>query len=623
MAIGCSPTEVEAHLLQHDFKKFMCPYCHIGFNDINEIKEHMSLEHSTNFLFVATRQSTIKYIYLGDTCDYTKFKFFICTNAEALNCMQPNLGAKDHKIQRDYWHADQVKSPYIRPLPQIRFKNTKKEFFGWYKDYIERTSADPPITYKCITDKAASEIGRIENSMCTNLSCDCSATVPIKDKTGLKPYFDHLNEHFCFESDIEKDAISHRMLKHPKSPIVYLQVETHFEQTTVKLMRCTFRCKIDTCNTEFDMVSTLKKHHLQMHPDEVLIMEVKQRTLLVYSNDPSQTIAECRIENNRFTFGQWFSCDGKAFVGNRAEALLHHPSPCSAKNFKLHSNLTLLHNNDHDEMLRNLAAENQSQYRMYLFECMNCSELFESIEAVLKHHQNTISHRISSVKFVAKKLVGCAHCTAVSTLDGIKHHCSLKHQGQSWAPANIYNNNKFYCGFCNYIFATACILMNHFRHFHHYAETYTNALFERLDLNQTRLNDCLFEAACCPDQTFDQLRDFIRHAAKCGRIFKCSECKFEAVKMDRIVSHYRTAHGTRSDQIIKELQDIKEFLNSASLLGMRIHFPCGLIVTRRSIKDTHFEITKLKQALLEHIKNVWSAESPQIHRGLCQSQAEQ
>lgn len=306
--------EVQCHLQGHGFAEFQCLHCKTGYDNVTEIRNHVSIKHPSQFLFIATRKSTAQIVYIGDSCDYTKFKFSVCFNLEALNSMDPLLKSHEqHKTQCSFWLAHQIKRPYSKSISSISFENTTNDLFITYDNYVtmrskahsnethESMTANPEvagtapasakIVYKCITNLAANEIDRVDNSAHTNLMCDCKKSVIIMDENDLKPYLDHLAEHQqCDDIELEKTMIGHRLNKHAISPVTYLKVETGSGIELQKLVRCMFRCRIEGCGEEFETKRAIREHFTLNHRDCALDACIERKITVIHSNIPNLRI---------------------------------------------------------------------------------------------------------------------------------------------------------------------------------------------------------------------------------------------------------------------------------------------------------------------------------------------
>lgn len=133
------------------FELFQCLFCEMGFNTIEEIRQHMSENHPSKFLFVGVRRrknvtvddTNIPYLYCGNSKDYSAYKLLICENHDALNSMDPK-DLSPYSLQKAQKMLN-VKYPifptYSGLIPPIVFKHTqdsdKKFEFIQYEEYKE------------------------------------------------------------------------------------------------------------------------------------------------------------------------------------------------------------------------------------------------------------------------------------------------------------------------------------------------------------------------------------------------------------------------------------------------------------------------------------------------------
>lgn len=133
----------------HEIQEFQCIYCNnsdkIQFNEIGEIKKHMAIMHSSNFLFIGTRYSVdpdndsggdIQIVYAGDMYNHQNYNLYKCTNPEKLSL--PNPYVLDAQQQYE-------EQKNLTPIME-KFKNSipitfRKKFsfvtFDDYKEYLQ------------------------------------------------------------------------------------------------------------------------------------------------------------------------------------------------------------------------------------------------------------------------------------------------------------------------------------------------------------------------------------------------------------------------------------------------------------------------------------------------------
>lgn len=90
---NCCENEVRNHLKSHNYAEFQCLHCNSGFDDVNAIGKHMSLEHASQFLVVAARQSKSNMVYIGDRLDASEFFKYKCKCVDILSHLNPKLEA--------------------------------------------------------------------------------------------------------------------------------------------------------------------------------------------------------------------------------------------------------------------------------------------------------------------------------------------------------------------------------------------------------------------------------------------------------------------------------------------------------------------------------------------------
>lgn len=582
----------------HGFAEFQCLHCETKDNDVVEMRRHMSNDHPSQFLFIGSRQSAGKNVYIGESCDFSQFQFSICSNPEALNSMDPLLKShRQHTSQWSFWSKNQVATPYLGSIPPNSFKESSGDFFITYENYVEMrlrsqmnesmmantpevfdtVSATSETIYKCISDLAASEIARIEDSVYTNLICDCGERVDIPDE-DLMPYLNHLAKHpQCSKdhTDCEDKIIAHRLIEHANSAVAYLKVQIDSGIEVQKLVRCVFQCNIEMCGSEFETKAATKQHFALVHDDCTFDARIKQTITVIHSNDSNQAFATRHIENGQFRLSQLLYCassicsskNSARFVGTRREAILHH-SEVHGLDFEICVKQKLCNHLKMAEELNEVVSENASPYRMLLFECIKCETLFDSPDAVREHNE---SEHDGEVQFMARKLLQCRHCKSICLWKWMGKH----HKGHTNLPST--SANKTNCIFCK----------------GSPIETFTNAQMARFQVNEIPITDCLLTPACCEQK---QLKPFqlVLHLVSC-MTFNCDDCSKSIGNLHEIHRHYRDKHDKSTEDIVKEVQHIKNL--SRALEETRIRFPSGLVMIKFSI-----DATELGQKFDDYLK---------------------
>lgn len=615
--IKCSDMEVQSHLQSHGFDEYQCLHCKASSSDIAQMRIHMTNDHSSHFLFIASRRSTAPIIYIGGAYECSHFKLLLCQFVDALSSMNPKLSMiNQHKTVYDFWMAKQITRVFPTEIPPISFTNNDFSTFVMFDDYEKHrahasepmstngdnhTNNDAAVIYKCLTTLAINEIRRVESSDYTRLKCDCSKSVNITDLNSLKPYIDHLDMHStCFSSENEKTMIAHRVTKHAKSQLAFLQID--LDNHVQKLIRCTFQCHEEHCNVECETKAEMNEHYNRYHQDCLFNSRIKSYTLVIDSNDPEQMFASRAVVADRFQFGQIFQCRiDDEMVASKAEVLLHNQNEHSSNDVEFRMKTLILDTNQYRDALKCIALENASPYRMYLLECINCGSFFDSPDSMHQHFVE--AEHPGDVQFMARKLIACSFCQVIGTFQQLEHHHAAKHANQVFNPVSALH--KMVCGLCNKGLSRNEDLSLHYRSHHSNGENHSNAFLKRLQLNE---NDCEFEPACCLATKYNQLLGLAQHLATCNRTFSCTKfsCTETFENLQQMVDHHIIVHKTSTEDIINDIQHIDELLTSFST--SRIHFPSGLVIIMHSIEASKLE-TKLKAAFIQHINNdIWPTE---------------
>lgn len=132
----CSEHEMQDHLKMHDFAEFQCLHCNNGSNDVAEIRNHMSTEHSSQFLIVASRRARAKMVYIGDCLDKSAFIKYKCKDLNVLSYMDPKLNAHNaNKLYLDMLNANQISEIMFGSVKPKAIDFRKAETLIRYDEY--------------------------------------------------------------------------------------------------------------------------------------------------------------------------------------------------------------------------------------------------------------------------------------------------------------------------------------------------------------------------------------------------------------------------------------------------------------------------------------------------------
>lgn len=611
--VRCSEVEIQRHLKCHGFAEFQCLYCVNHFDDAKRMQMHMSIDHSSHFLFVGIRQSS-QYVYIGDLCDYSaRFKFYACTNEKAMNRMNPKLYAiEQHRTEQQWWNFNQtsfMSEIDVTKVPTFSLERTMEDFFNndvtilSYTEYQSAKGANgiPKTTFKCVSSHAANEIrsmnlGNIENSVYTNLVCNCSKNDRILD--DLKPYLDHLTEcspNGCHvTTDRDEQMIEHRIKKHDNLPIEYIEVNADVKSglEVQKLVKCTFQCNIESCPDQFHTKLAVEQHFRSKHPDCTIGVRLMQKCLVIHSNDPKQKVATTINRIVGFRLCQCFYCNHndhlkngnkvRTFVGTKSDAMLHHQEEhgeWTSFEVLLHKHLLSTKEATFMTFMNRSEVENVHPFRMHVIECLNCTLFFDSFDSLRRHHE--VAKHQNVMQFMPRKLVKCMHCNSMCISKFMTLHHNEKHPNVKTATNNVL------CNICQ----TS-----------EFVERFSNEQLQRFHgIDRIEIENCAYSPSCCNHLKFNDILELILHSISCLS-FNCGECSECSGNLHQIIEHYRNQHNKSDDEIIKEIHNFKHL--SGALLNIHIIFPAGLVMTRRSINGTTFDgmlQNAIAQNIMQHI----------------------
>lgn len=140
---------IQQHLKTHSFSTFQCIHCKSGFEHFSEIKEHMSLQHADNFLFVVARMSKNaaedpdegQFVYMGDMRDSAQYSLSKCCDFEVLSYMDAFEMSPEKLFQSQQEKNREnrtIKVAFDEKIPPIEFITTSNKFFINYHEYKKK-----------------------------------------------------------------------------------------------------------------------------------------------------------------------------------------------------------------------------------------------------------------------------------------------------------------------------------------------------------------------------------------------------------------------------------------------------------------------------------------------------
>lgn len=461
---------------------------------------------------------------------------------------------------------------------------------------LERTLAavvgdGPTITYKCISTEMAKDLENAHKSSYPSLLCKyCTEFIKMDTKNGLVPLITHLENPVCKKkakcteiSCLEKSMLQHRIKGKcdQKDEIVFLQEEKTWNTLVYKLVRCQFRCLAPLCpvtekGIPFNNLYSLKKHHKDSHSLRYLRSAIIHKSTVIQSNDAEQPIGSVHVESQQYSLNDTFWCNRHGTnIGTRLCALEHHNNFHSKQNFEFSIKTVLLankpvHNDDH---------------KLVVLECEHCSKFFGSVESIDAHMIAIRKNNPNTALYTIKRLLVCAECKIVSTLDGLKTHYLAKHSEKALIPMHPIDHTC--CGLCR---APVRNREKHYESSHQRGDTVNNKVLQSLGLNQIDLNNCQFTPGCCTEMRFSPIDNCINYILLCKHRLICigENCSdVEPFQQPQgLATHRRIVHDEDTKQILNYIHDVKRVM--PLLANMKIYFPNGFVTTKSAIEDTVF-----------------------------------
>lgn len=553
-----------------------------GFNTIHGIREHMSLEHSSNYLLVGARRTSklndesadkIQLVHVGESQENSLHNLAKCSMPNALNSMNP---------------MELIPSQQLVSLEKlnIEFQNLKTILSGSVPRILGATSFDIikydkyekliplNIQYKCITDEVVNDVNDIESYI--DRSKDFDST-----KTCEESFFGAV-----------QSFLRHRCQKHSAHPIVFLQIEQRAQFRVHKIVRCNFQCQ--RCHATFITRSELIRHFNNTHPNHWIAAIILMESQVIESSEPKSS----SVQSVDFFYSSALACvqsECMRMIGSRTQAIEHHNQH--------HHHDTMDNINEFEFAVGEKIVKNAPQeiaayvreineiHQMHLFECHHCKKLFESLAKIEQHSmggQCTEDGVELELRFSMNKLFRCREDNVIQTFAGMKIHYENKHSGKQCTPVNVLFPNV-YCGLCDYNYKKNNDLNSHYDEKHaRGGDSYSDAILKSMKLDKIDTNQCKYTLGCCTNEEQNQLDSIVDHLMKCERRFVCEQCpncKFSSAIsfVLHCMEHDTNANGVK---IVGNLQNIKTFLSL--LQNMTILMPNGLVLAMAEIVNTAF-----------------------------------
>lgn len=615
--VDCKPQLLREHLLSyHSFKEFECIFCEYNSNDVNEIREHMSLHHPSKPLFIATRftrtpdaePEEAQLVYIGNMLDHSRYTLWTCSNHEALNKMNPNeldismqqaeIISNAHLSTKELFEG-QI-PPFIpdSAIPFLNFEDYQKWSSRKTMQAVNEEQADTKhslAAYICIDTKVADDLLSISKSHYKSRLCiGCNAFNEIKDGSDINSYLEHLigectGNRCARQYSSVRDVIRHRF----KSKDHLTQKCTLLQRVPIleawHLVVCAFKCAY--CSFKGYTYCEIIKHHGSKHVNHFMIFHVAQNSTLIHSRAQNSPV----YQTSRISIYKMFHCQKcDRSLGTTEDATQHYyEKHMCEENFEIQLK-TYVDGEDLDE----LKLKSTGALSLHVLKCSLCAKNFSSIDKKCNHDELALG-----THFTIEKLVACPIDKTISTTSGLKLHCSIEHADKQCCPVNVMHPKM--CALCSLVFISLSDLKPHYRKKHEYGENLTDPMLEELDLIEIEVTECKYSPGCCPTMRFDLVDQVVNHVSVCGRRFKC-ECPNSNVQnASEFTRHCRREHASRAEELTSNLYSIKHFV--ALFFDLSIFFPNGLGVTKCTIEGTKF-YDKLEKKLYESVLNTLERE---------------
>lgn len=553
-------------------------------------------------------------------------------NSFATNAAASNLESKNLKsIEKDSIKIVKTPSTNLK-LPNIPESNPKSIVPDLEASTSKNKNLTPPtstvspkqdakrewmVKFACISTQSKNEImNNQQRKYKSGLCKDCNKFIKVESR---RDYLNHLmdsSDHLCSQSAvIEKSMVTHRMQKHKKSEVFYLKMEQSSDLLVYKLIRNQFKC--ETCNASFKTHSEVLHHNNSDHTDSYLAVRIVQNIRVIESNDPKQPINSESEESDKFCWCNMFFCNlHSKTLGNRTEALYHFNMEhkdhsdifkCSFRQYVLAESPEQI-----NHILNGFNAENKSEFRLHVFECLHCNEFFDSVDSAASHIKNLRREKCDPQisRFTVNKLYAChdKECFnnyhTVGPYERLKKHYTIEHSNAPFTPVAMIKTRT--CGMCDYVYSSSEDLKAHYERVQH-GERITDKLVASLGLEEI---DCSFIPGCCEWMSFNLPSQIVHHVSKCKRRFHCAQCPdVDFNGITSYVNHCKTTHGAMKDSLIDELHNLKGFLYLLS--DMKISFPNGLILNKSAIVHSKFG-HKLQDEFIEATGLIFESEKKSI-----------
>lgn len=592
--MGLDESMITEHLSKHaKFEEFQCLRCKHGFDNVNAMREHMSVAHPSNYLFVGARQAhgsgdEIQIVYVGGAQPTATLILVECAQPEVLIGMDPKVLDMKQQLEKlkqlQLIYGNNIKK-VTNKIPQISIRDGDhiELKFIKYEEYAQmnlRQKKEPAprkIEYRCIT------------------------ATTLKDLPAIAAHIDRakeIDDNECQVMDSVASMLNHRFRAHMDRPMVFVQFEQQQWLQVQKIVRCTFQCEL--CGAQVATRKNLAQHFFDRHRNKWFAARICIKSHVIESNDPQQPV-QMHSESLDYFFCSYLECAQaeceQRRIGTRTQAIAHYDeyhndigSKIDAFQVQLRENLLPI-----SEDVEAFVQESQHTHQMYLFECKHCGMLFDSRDAIDQHFDDERAENAEVVlRFAVKRLFRCLQDNVIRTNAGLKQYESANpHVNKKmFLPVDMLWPRKS-CGLCGYDYERAGDLVAHYKRMHPEPDKLSPEQLDSFGPDTIEMHLCKFVAKCCYNDERDLLLNIVEHALNCPRRFVCAQCpdrKF--VSHVSFVMHGIQRHGQTLAEIINELHNLKKLL--ALLADAQIILPNGLVVTMMQVRETPFGFELLK-----------------------------
>lgn len=666
--VMCTEQDIQKHLKDHYFNEFHCLYCKIGFDDIDQIRAHMSDHHASHFLFIVARRSPkpeeveeveedIQLVHIGDSKNYRDFSLFKCTNPDALELMKPTV--LDVQAQYEVLQTNQNsvnRAQFFGKPPSMKFGKIKDDFFIKYDDYIKLPRHRG--SYKSVESTSHSVNQASPAKSTEQIVYDVPPQVKVVSRHPIKSEFNQVNfdqnqfgsavattitcKCISIEEVEDLENIKLRSYKaqlcHHCSKFIKIDKKTGLNPYISHLME-----ENDHPCTEFSPTEKyMIQHRIKAHGNSSIVYIMKEETAntLVYK------LVHCQF--------QCLVCN--AIFENVIDAKKHHQNHLNRYlRSKVIQKIRVIQSDDPEQPVDSCTEVTQKYSLCNLFWCNRCNTAMGTRLKALTHHKD--SHPRHNFEYSIKSLLvesntlkiddhslyvlECEHCMQLfGSNESVQAHIKrVRNENPNSSENALYTVKQLLvCPECKIVSTYSgldahysanhpekailpvhiinnklCGLcrMNerdarHFQRAHERGEVVGNVLLRKLKLDKELITNCTFAPGCCGEMRFDQIAQVINHVSNCKLRCFCDLCPDSTFTgANEFITHRKDMHNENLQQILDNIHNIKNFMSLLS--EMRLIFPNGFVVTKKAIEDTSIGI-QLSNEISKPVRDLFDRE---------------